>query len=175
VLDAAARKGVELRVVTFGQSTHTAQDAAQAVGAELGQIVKSLVFVVDRDDGPEGRAWPSSAAANTVDLGRLAAVLTEPRIRRATADEARQLTGFPSAASRPSATRPLLRTVMDPDLGATRRVGRGRHAQRRLRGRPATLRMLANAVVAPLAREDGDPDRASNRSGNEEAAGASLG
>jgi prolyl-tRNA editing enzyme YbaK/EbsC (Cys-tRNA(Pro) deacylase) len=31
----------------FEQSTKTAQEAADAMGCELGQIVKSLVFVVD--------------------------------------------------------------------------------------------------------------------------------
>ncbi|MCX8007339.1 MAG: YbaK/EbsC family protein [Coriobacteriia bacterium] len=34
-------------IVVFGQSTKTAQMAADAMGCELGQIVKSLVFVVD--------------------------------------------------------------------------------------------------------------------------------
>ncbi|MDA3935996.1 MAG: YbaK/EbsC family protein [Actinomycetota bacterium] len=34
-------------IVHFDQSTKTAQMAADAVGCELGQIVKSLVFVVD--------------------------------------------------------------------------------------------------------------------------------
>ena len=39
VLDAAARKGVTLEVTTFDESTHTAAEAAAAVGADLGQIV----------------------------------------------------------------------------------------------------------------------------------------
>ena len=34
VLDAAARKGVTLEVTTFSESTHTAADAAAALGAE---------------------------------------------------------------------------------------------------------------------------------------------
>ena len=44
VREAALRKGVEIEIVTFPESTHTALDAAHALGAELGQIVKSLVF-----------------------------------------------------------------------------------------------------------------------------------
>ena len=40
VLDAAARKGVTLEVTVFDASTHTAAEAAAAVGAGLGQIVK---------------------------------------------------------------------------------------------------------------------------------------
>ena len=36
--------GLKLEVQELYQSTRTAQDAADAVGCELGQIVKSLVF-----------------------------------------------------------------------------------------------------------------------------------
>jgi len=39
--------GAEARVQEFPDGTHTAQDAADAVGCELAQIVKSLVFVCD--------------------------------------------------------------------------------------------------------------------------------
>ena len=37
--------GAEARIQEFSDGTHTAQDAADAVGCELAQIVKSLVFV----------------------------------------------------------------------------------------------------------------------------------
>lgn len=151
VLDAAVRKGVELRVVTFAQSTHTAEDAARAVGAEVGQIVKSLVFVVPGPDGPEP-CLALVSGANTVDLARLAAVLTEPRIRRATADEARQLTGFVIGGIPPFGHRQAVRTVMDPDLGRFETVWAAAGAPNAVfEVPPATLRMLANAVVAPLA------------------------
>src|SRR5687767_1945137 len=93
VLDAATRKGVQLQVREFDRSTHTAAEAAAAVGAEVGQIVKSLVFVADGTDGMHA-CLVLASGANTVDLGLLAAALTEPNIRRATADEARELTGF---------------------------------------------------------------------------------
>ena len=58
VLDAAARKGVTLEVVTFDESTHTAVEAAAAVGAELGQIVKSLLFVIPGDGRAGARPVP---------------------------------------------------------------------------------------------------------------------
>ena len=93
VLDAAARKGVTLEVVTFDESTHTAVEAAAALGVELGQIVKSLVFVVPGEAGPEPLLC-LVAGHNRVDLARLAAVTGAPDIRRATAREAHDLTGF---------------------------------------------------------------------------------
>ena len=53
VLDAAARKGVTLEVIQFDESTHTAAEAAAALDVELGQIVKSLVFVIPAAAGGE--------------------------------------------------------------------------------------------------------------------------
>ena len=93
VLDAAARKGVTLEVTVFDESTHTAVEAAAAVGADLGQIVKSLVFVVPIAGGLEPILC-LVAGHNRVDVARLAAVTGAPDIRRATAREARELTGF---------------------------------------------------------------------------------
>ena len=39
--------GLHEEIVEFAQSTKTAQEAADAMGCELGQIVKSLVFAVE--------------------------------------------------------------------------------------------------------------------------------
>ncbi len=36
--------GSDFRVIEFSESTRTAQEAADRVGCQLGQIVKSLVF-----------------------------------------------------------------------------------------------------------------------------------
>ena len=47
-VEAADRRGVTLEIRSFPESTHTADQAARAVGAQLGQIVKSLVFVSSR-------------------------------------------------------------------------------------------------------------------------------
>ena len=94
VLDAAARKGVTLEVVTFDESTHTAAEAAAAVGAELGQIVKSLVFVIPGEAGRWSRSSASSPDPTASTSRRLAAVTGAPDIRRATAREAHDLTGF---------------------------------------------------------------------------------
>jgi Cys-tRNA(Pro) deacylase len=151
VIDAAARKGVVLDVVVFDESTHTADEAARAVGAEVGQIVKSLVFVADRDDGPEP-CLVLVSGANMVDLSLLAAVLTEPRMRRATADEAHQFTGYSIGGIPPFGhTRPI-RTVMDPDLGRFATIWAAAGTPNTVFSvTPQTLRVLANAVVAPIA------------------------
>lgn len=159
VIDAAARKGVTLDVIVFDESTHTAEDAARAVGAEVGQIVKSLVFIADRDDGPEP-CLVLVSGANMVDVSLLAAVLTEPRMRRATADEAREITGYSIGGIPPFGhTRPI-RTVMDPDLGRFATIWAAAGTSNTVFSvTPATLRVLANANVAPIANAAAEPSQ----------------
>ena len=94
VLDVAARKGVTIEVIAFPDSTHTAAEAARVVGAEIGQIVKSLVFILENEGGELEPIVCLVSGANRVDLERLAAVLGRRDVRRATAREADELTGF---------------------------------------------------------------------------------
>ena len=91
----------------------------RAVGAELGQIVKSLVFVAPGDDGTTDLEpiLCLVSGPNRVDLARLAAVTGENDVRRATAREANELTGFVIGGIPPIGHSRPLRVVMDPDLG----------------------------------------------------------
>lgn len=154
VLDAAARKGVSLDVTVFDASTHTAEEAAAAVGAELGQIVKSLVFVAPDGDGDLEPILCLVSGPNRVDLARLAAVTGELDVRRATAREANELTGFVIGGIPPIGHPRPVRVIMDPDLGRFQIVwaaaGTGRAV---FPVPPATLRILSNATVAPIAEE----------------------
>ncbi len=152
VLDAASRKGVTLEVVAFAESTHTAEEAAAAVGADLGQIVKSLVFVVPRADAPPEPVVCLVSGSNRVDVARLAAVTGEPNIRRATAREANELTGFVIGGIPPLGYAAPTRVVMDPDLGRFETVWAAAGTSTAVFPvTPATLRALSNAVVAPIA------------------------
>jgi prolyl-tRNA editing enzyme YbaK/EbsC (Cys-tRNA(Pro) deacylase) len=150
VLDAAERKGVKLDVVFFDKSTHTAEDAARAVNAEVGAIVKSLIFVSEDVDGLQP-CLVLASGANKVDLALLGAVLTVPRIRRATADEARDLTGFTIGGIPPFGHRQVIRTVMDPDLGRYETVWAAAGTPNAVFPlAPNTLRILTGAVVTPI-------------------------
>jgi prolyl-tRNA editing enzyme YbaK/EbsC (Cys-tRNA(Pro) deacylase) len=156
VVAAAARKGVALDIHVFAESTHTAAEAAAAVGAELGQIVKSLVFVAE-SDGAARTYVCLVAGPDRVDLARLAAVVGEPDIRRATAREARDLTGFTIGGIPPLGHAHPCRVVMDPALGRHEIVWAAAGLPTAVFPvPPATLRALANAVVAPIA-EDTEP------------------
>ncbi len=166
VVEAAARKGVALEVQVFEESTHTAEEAAAAVGAELGQIVKSLVFVAPAADGTLEAILCLVSGPNRVDLARLAAVTGEQDVRRATAVEARDLTGFVIGGIPPIGHARTLRVVMDPDLGRFEVVWAAAGTSTAVFPvAPGTLRMLANAHVAPICEERRQADVLAEGSG----------
>ena len=154
VLDAAARKGVTLDVTVFPDSTHTAEEAARAVDAELSQIVKSLVFVSTREDGELEPIVCLVSGADRVDLERLAAVIGRRDIRRATAREADDLTGFTIGGIPPFGHNQRTRVIMDPELGRYAIVWAAAGLPTAVFPvAPATLRMLSDAHVAPIAEQ----------------------
>ena len=80
----------------MAESTATAAQAAAALGVDVGQIVKSLVFAVEGASGTRGLLCLVSGA-DRVDLAALRRLLDlaeGEQVRRATADEARSFTGF---------------------------------------------------------------------------------
>ena len=106
-LDAA---GVEVDVRTFPQGTRTAEDAAAAVGVEVGQIVKSLVF--ERDGTP---VLALVSGANRADEALLAEAFGGP-VGRASADDVRAWTGFAIGGVPPVGHATPVETVIDEDL-----------------------------------------------------------
>ena len=151
VSEAARRKGVTLDIRLFAESTHTAEEAARAVGVELGQIVKSLVFVTPSDGGGVEPILCLVSGPNRVDLARLAAVLGRSDIRRSTATEANDLTGFVIGGIPPFGHPSRIRVIMDPDLGRFGTVWAAAGLPTAVFPvAPGTLRMLADAVVAPM-------------------------
>ena len=49
VVETGMTLGVIVKPKTFPESTRTAQEAADAIGVDVGQIVKSLIFQVDEE------------------------------------------------------------------------------------------------------------------------------
>jgi Cys-tRNA(Pro) deacylase len=111
VTRAAAERGLAIRVLRYPAGTRTAQDAARAVGCDVAQIVKSLVFVAD---GQVVIALVSGA--DRLDTGRLAAVLSATTVRRANADEAREATGFAIGGIPPLGHATAVPVVIDEHL-----------------------------------------------------------
>jgi len=174
VREAAARKGVELDIRVFDESTHTAADAAATVDAELGQIVKSLVFVAPGEDGTLDPIICLVSGPNRVDLARLALVIGERDLRRATAREAQELTGFVIGGIPPFGHSRSIRTVMDPDLGRFQVVWAAAGTPTAVFPvPPATLRILSNAIVAPFTEERRAADIEAEAQGSRERGGTS--
>jgi prolyl-tRNA editing enzyme YbaK/EbsC (Cys-tRNA(Pro) deacylase) len=152
VLDLAARKGVTLEVMTFPDSTHTAADAARVVRAEIGQIVKSLVFVSTGEDGELEPLVCLVSGADRVDLERLAVVIGRRDVRRATAREADELTGYTIGGIPPFGHVRRTRVIMDPGLIPYETVWAAAGLPTAVFPiAPGILRMLADAHVAPIA------------------------
>jgi prolyl-tRNA editing enzyme YbaK/EbsC (Cys-tRNA(Pro) deacylase) len=107
----ARERGLEIAPRRFEEGTRTAADAAAAIGCEVAQIVKSLVFVAD--DAP---VLVLTSGANRVDEARLAGHLQADEVRKASADEVRRATGYPIGATPPFGHDTELRVLCDVDL-----------------------------------------------------------
>ena len=111
VVEAARALGLEITTRRFPEGTKTAQDAANAIGVLVGQIVKSLVFSVD---GEIVMAYVSGA--NQLDEKKLAAAAGGVKCSRVNADAVREATGFPIGGVPPFGHSTTLRIFIDPDL-----------------------------------------------------------
>lgn len=114
--DAALGLGIDVDPVTYPEGTRTATEAADAIGCAVGQIVKSLVFVAEDADTGHRPVLALTSGARTVDTARLATLLDVARVRRATADEVREATGFAIGGTPPFGHPRPLDTYLDPTL-----------------------------------------------------------
>jgi prolyl-tRNA editing enzyme YbaK/EbsC (Cys-tRNA(Pro) deacylase) len=98
--------GLDVEVQELADSTRTAQEAASAVGVEVGQIVKSLVFVDE-----EGPLLCLCAGDRRVDTAKLGS-----DVRQANGDEVREATGYAIGGVPPIGHDLPVRTVVDESL-----------------------------------------------------------
>lgn len=107
----ASEHGLDIEVQEFPAGTRTAADAAAAIGCDVAQIVKSLVFIAD------GRPLLAlTSGANRVDEVALAAAVGATELRKANADEVRDATGYAIGGTPPFGHRTQLQVVCDRDL-----------------------------------------------------------
>jgi prolyl-tRNA editing enzyme YbaK/EbsC (Cys-tRNA(Pro) deacylase) len=132
-------------VKEFPQGTRTAIDAARAVGCEVGQIVKSLVFVAG------GRPVVALVSgANRLDESRLAAVAGEP-VAKADAGTVRSATGYSIGGVPPFGHATEVPVFMDRDLLGYGVVwAAGGRPDSVFEIQPDRLRELSNAKVSDL-------------------------
>jgi prolyl-tRNA editing enzyme YbaK/EbsC (Cys-tRNA(Pro) deacylase) len=151
VAEAARRGGVEIVVHEFPAGTRTAADAAAAVGVDVAQIVKSLVFRVG-----DRVVLALVSGSNRLDEGRLAAAAGGGAVGRVDAEAVRAATGYPIGGVPPFGHHGTLPAFVDEDLLACDEVwaaaGTPRHV---FPIAPADLVRLAAATPAPLAAPPG--------------------
>ena len=95
----------------FAATTRTAEDAARQIGTAVERIVKSLVFMANGEP-----VVVLCSGRSRVDEARLAAALGARGVRRATADEAKTLTGYAIGGVPPFAHARPCRVVADQAL-----------------------------------------------------------
>ncbi len=147
VIAAAAAAGLAIEVERFPEGTRTAGDAARAVGCDVAQIVKSLVFMADEEP-----VLALLSGADRLDPERLATALGASVIRRADGDEARAATGFAIGGVPPMGHPRPLTVLMDEHLLAHDVVWAAAGLPDAVfRVSPRALQAAAGARVAALA------------------------
>jgi prolyl-tRNA editing enzyme YbaK/EbsC (Cys-tRNA(Pro) deacylase) len=147
-LTGAHALGLDPEVRRFPQGTKTAAAAAAAIGCDVGQIVKSLVFMAD--DLP---VLALTSGANRVDERELARAAGAAVVRRATPEEARDATGFSIGGTPPFAHPERMIAFLDEDLLAYAEVWAAAGMPDSVFPlHPRTLLRISDARVARFAR-----------------------
>lgn len=139
--------GMTLQVVELPDSTRTAIEAAQAVGCQVGQIVKSLVFKTKRS---QRALLVIASGSNRVDEKLIEARIGEP-LGKADAEFVRQQTGFAIGGVPPLGHASPLLTFIDQDLLQYERVWAAAgtpHAVFELN--PADLARMTGGEIIPI-------------------------
>lgn len=108
---ALSRAGSSSRVAFLEASGRTAAEAAAAIGIELGQIVKSLLFEADREP-----VLLLVAGDRMVDPAKVAAATGRSRVVMASPERVREATGFAIGGVAPLGHPRPLETHVDESL-----------------------------------------------------------
>lgn len=112
VQDALTARGFDYQVVEFAQPTRTSAEAAAAVGCDVGQIAKSIVF---RGKRSHQAILVIASGANRVNEKRLRDLVGEP-VEKPDADFVRAQTGYAIGGVPPLGHSQPLTVLIDNDL-----------------------------------------------------------
>ncbi len=112
VQDALDRHGIPSRVVELPASTRTAKDAAKAIGCDVGQIAKSIIF---RFKDSNSAVLVIASGSNRIDEKIVSGLLGAP-IEQADANFVRTVTGFAIGGVPPTGHANHLQTFIDADI-----------------------------------------------------------
>lgn len=147
VAEVLRQSAVESRLEEFPEGTPTAAAAARAVGCELPQIVKSLVFVCD--GRPVLALVPGHRRADAV---KVSAAAGARQARVARPEEVVEATGFEPGAVAPFPVPRISRVLMDRGFLRYELVWIGAGSPRHMAGlAPHDLARIAQAAIGDLA------------------------
>ncbi len=144
VQKALQARGLNCEVVQMQKTTRTAKDAAQAVGCEVGQIVKSLIFKGKQSHKP---ILVVASGVNRVNEKTLAQQISEP-VKMADPEFVREKTGFAIGGVPPVGHLNPLIILIDEDLLQYEEIWAAAgtpHAVFKLT--PAELKMITDGTV----------------------------
>ncbi len=149
VQEALRALGCPSVVRELAESTATSAQAAEAVGASVSQIAKSLVFLAG------GRPVMAVASgSNRVDVRKLAALAGGGAVTKADADTVREVTGFAIGGVPPVGLRAHVPVFIDRDLLQHAEIWAAAGTPRSLfRIAPSDLIRLTGGTVADIAED----------------------
>ena len=103
---------ISLEVIELPDSTRTAVEAAQAIGCQIGQIIKSLIF---RGGKTDHAILVLASGQNHVNEKKIEMLIAEP-LEKANANFVRKHTGFAIGGVPPVGHSEKLATYIDEDL-----------------------------------------------------------
>jgi prolyl-tRNA editing enzyme YbaK/EbsC (Cys-tRNA(Pro) deacylase) len=112
VQDVLSQKGLEAKVVELPASTRTAEEASKAIGCQVAQIVKSLIF---RTKQTHRAILVLASGINRVNEKSIAEQIQE-EVVKADADFTREVTGFAIGGIPPIGHKQKIETLIDKDL-----------------------------------------------------------
>jgi Cys-tRNA(Pro) deacylase len=144
VQEALQDHGLTCEVVQMQDTTRSAEDAARAVGCEVGQIVKSLIFEGTQSHQPVLVVTSGANRANEKTIGKNLA----ESIKMAAPEFVREMTGFAIGGVAPVGHRHPLKIFIDEDLLQYEEIWAAAgtpHAVFKLT--PDELKMITNGTV----------------------------
>jgi len=144
---ALGKSGLHPEIRQFAESTRTAQEAANAIGVTVGQIVKSLLFM--SGDRP---VLALISGSNQLDTAKLSH-LTGAEVRKADAATVRQATGYAIGGVPPVGFPSRIQTYIDADLLQYAEIWAAAGTPNHIfRTTPAELTTLTQATQADIKR-----------------------